>query len=352
MRASTKFSLILALFFLLFLAACAGGGPAEPATAGAEATLEALPPAPEQTAPAAAAQPADDAGAGLEVTEEPPAAEAPSPEPAELPTELPTEPPTEAPTATPQIVMTQTGEAPTPQATVTPEAAAEETVEVTEEAGDEEPAATGTPIDETVTGIVLGNSGTTADLVERGISLDVTGLAKTYAWVVVPISDTVENPLPRHILLTFDEDDPEEMMAEDGRRLYVFPLRPYLALYPVDGQSDVDAQVARLNELIETAAGRRSGADVPPGDWMPLLPLLEDDRLLAWEQFADVDFASGRGVRFLSDYSGVPTYTYQGLSEGDRYYLSLFWPLAGEGAPDVEKLDALVASFAIGERGE
>jgi hypothetical protein len=134
--------------------------------------------------------------------------------------------------------------------------------------------------------------------------------------------------------------------------MYLFPVRPYLALYVTEGQSDVGDQVARLGELIDTAQERTSDADLPPGDWMPLLPLVEDGRLQAWEQFADVDFASGRGVRFLSDYSGVLTYYYQGLSEGDRYYLSLFWPLVGEEFPELEKLDGLVASFTIGERGE
>lgn len=281
----------------------------------------------------------DDSGSALEVTKERPTAEAPSPEP--------TEEPTEAPSATAQIVLTQTSEAPTPRATATTAATAE-----AQDSEEEIPDSIDAPSDEAVAGAVFGNSGTTADLVERGISLDVTGLAATYAWLVVPVSEDVVNPLPRHILLTFDDDDPEELVAENGRRMIIFPVRPYLALYINEGQSVVGDQVARLSELIDTAQERTSATDLPPGDWMPVLPLVEDGRLQTWEQFADVDFASGRGVRFLSDHSGVLTYYYQGLSEGDRYYLSLFWPLVGEEIPELEKLDRLVASFAIGERGE
>jgi hypothetical protein len=293
-----------------------------------------LPLAPSLTATLLPATPA-----ALELTEERPAAEAPSPEP--------TEEPTEAPSATPQIVATQTAEAPAPRATVTSAADAE-----AQDGEEEAPASIDTPMDETVAGAVFGNSGTTADLVERGISLDVTGLAATYTWQVVPISEGVVNPLPRHILLAFDEDDPGQMMAGNGRRMLLFPLRPYLALYVTEGQSDVADQVERLRELIDTAQERTSDAHLPPGDWMPLLPLLEDGRLLTWEQFAAVDFAGGRGVRYLSDYSGVLTYYYQGLSEEDRYYLSLFWPLVGEEIPELQQLDELVASFTIGERGE
>lgn len=326
LSALTKIIVIMACLFLLLLPACTQAGtqaePPQPATA-----------AEQQVAGGG------DSGAALEVAKERPTAEAPSPEP--------TEEPTAAPSATPQIVVTQTGEAPTPRATVTTAAAAE-----TQDSEEEAPASIDAPMDEAVTGAVFGNSGTTADLVERGISLDVTGLAATYAWLAVPISEGVVNPLPRHILLTFDDDDPEEMMTENSRRMYLFPVRPYLALYVTEGQSDVGDQVARLGELIDTAQERTSDADLPPGDWMPLLPLVEDGRLQTWEQFADVDFASGRGVRFLSDYSGVLTYYYQGLSEGDRYYLSLFWPLVGEEFPELEKLDGLVASFTIGERGE
>lgn len=326
MSALSKIILIMACLFLLLLPACSKAGtqaePTPPATAGE---------------PQAAG--GGDAGTALEVTKERPTAEAPSPEPSEEPTA--------GPSATPQIVVTQASEAPTPRATVTTAATAEG-----QDSEEEAPASIEAPMDEGVTGAVFGNSGTTADLVARGIALDVTGLAASYAWLAVPISEGVVNPLPRHILLTFDDDDPEEMMAENSRRMYLFPVRPYLALYVTEGQSDAGDQVARLGELIDTAQERTSDADLPPGDWMPLLPLVEDGRLQRWEQFADVDFAGGRGVRFLSDYSGVLTYYYQGLSEGDRYYLSLFWPLVGEEFPELEMLDGLVASFTIGERGE
>ncbi|MFN2141039.1 MAG: hypothetical protein ACK2U5_11195 [Candidatus Promineifilaceae bacterium] len=350
MSVLTRIILITACLLLLLLPACTQAGtqpePPQTAAAGAVETLEPLPPAPSPTATllpttsAAGEQQAsagNDSGAALELTEERPSAESPSPEP--------TEEPAEAPSATPRIVVTQTAEAPTPRATVT--AAAE-----AQDAEEEAPASQDAPIDEAVAGAVFGNSGTTADLVERGISLDVTGLAATYAWLAVPISEGVVNPLPRHILLTFDDDDPGEMAAGNGRRMVLFPLRPYLALYVTEGQSDVADQVTRLRELIDTAQERASAADQPPGDWMPLLPLLEDGRLLTWEQFAAVDFAGGRGVRYLSDYSGELTYYYQGLSEGDRYYLSLIWPLVGEEIPELQQLDGLVASFTIGERDE
>lgn len=372
MRALTKLTLILACFFLLLLPACSQPGrqaEPQPVSAAATDTAEALQPAPETevepvaTPAAETLQPAEagDSGPALEAAGEEPAAEARSPEP--------TAEPTAAPSATPQIAVTQTGEAPTPQVTLTPEAAVEpspqaparpastEAAAGAQDGEEEEPSSPAAPIDEAVTGAVMGNSGTTAELVERGIALDVTGLASTYAWLVVPISEGVVDPLPRHVLLTFDDDDPGEMMAEDGRRMVVFPVRPYLALYTMDGQSDVDEQVARLRELIATAPERTrrqpGGADLPPpGDWMPLLPPVEDGRLLTWEQFADVDFASGRGVRFLSDYTGAPAYYYQGLSEGERYYVSLVWPLVGEEVPQLEALDGLVASFTIGATGE
>jgi heat shock protein HslJ len=188
------------------------------------------------------------------------------------------------------------------------------------------------------------------------IQLDLQGLADFYSWQVMPASPIPQGPggrgFPPHILLTFNGATPEQVMANNGPRLYIFPTQAYVNLYQAQGSNIVADQVTRLGQLITTADGRQE----LPEDPMPLLPP-PNSFMGRWAQFLDLDFGVGRGVRYISDsplrqdlgpWTNETTgYYYQGLTTDSTFYVSLFWPEATEALPNsVEDVpeDVLAAS--------
>ncbi|MCA9875971.1 MAG: META domain-containing protein, partial [Anaerolineales bacterium] len=175
------------------------------------------------------------------------------------------------------------------------------------------------------------------------IELNLQGLADSFSWVVQPGTPVTEGPgnqgMPPHILVTFDGETPEDAVANNGRRLYIFPTQAYIDMYNEAGQSIVADQVTRLQDLIAQAADRTE----PPTENMPVLPPPTSfmDR---WVQFSDLDFGAGSGVRYVSDspyrldagpWTNDSTgYFYQGLTDNGVFYVSLIWPVASESLPD------------------
>ncbi len=176
------------------------------------------------------------------------------------------------------------------------------------------------------------------------IQIDVEGLAKTYAWealdAIIP-----EEPgpgaqaYPAHILLTFDDEDPQQVLAEGGRRMYLFPVEDYIKTSASFNQPLVIQQIERLQQLIAGAEGRQE----MPGDPMSLLPP-PNSLMDRWVQFLDLNFVDGKGVRYVSDSptrqaigpltNETTDYYYQGLTDDGRYYISLIWPVSTASLPD------------------
>jgi heat shock protein HslJ len=177
------------------------------------------------------------------------------------------------------------------------------------------------------------------------ITLDLQGLAQSYEWLIVDAAPIPPGPggqgFPRHLIMGFDGQNPLEVPYTERRIMYIFPAAEYTGLYSGQGNESVAQQVARLEELIATADGRQSD----PEGWMPLLPP-PNSLMDRWVQFLDLDFNSGRGVRYVSDSPfrqsiGVWTndtmdYYYQGLTADGLFYVSLKWPVSTESLPNSE----------------
>lgn len=175
------------------------------------------------------------------------------------------------------------------------------------------------------------------------IQINLNGLAETFSWQIMPASDIPPGPsgqgFPAHILLTFDGDTPEDVLANNGRRMYIFPTQEYIALYDAAGSPVVADQVAILEQLIATASGR---TDLP-SDPMPLLPP-PNSFMNRWAQFSDLNFGVGSGVRYVSDSpfrqaigpwtNETTAYYYEGLTSNGRFYVSLIWPVSTESLPN------------------
>ena len=175
------------------------------------------------------------------------------------------------------------------------------------------------------------------------IQMDLNGLATSYEWAVFPGSPPSPGPggggSPPHILLTFDGESPQEVLANQGRRMYIFPTQAYTALYESQGNSIVTQQVVRLEQLIAGAGDRQELPDSP----MPLLPPPSSfmDR---WVQFRDQAFGVGQGVRYVSDSpfrqqlgpwtNETTDYYYEGLTDNGVFYISLVWPVSTGTLPD------------------
>jgi heat shock protein HslJ len=183
------------------------------------------------------------------------------------------------------------------------------------------------------------------DLDPAEISLDLQGLAQSYEWEIVDASPIPPGPggqgYPRHLVMGFDGQNPLEVPYSERRIMYIFPVAGYTGLYSGQGNDSVAQQVVRLEELIATADGRQSD----PEGWMPLLPP-PNSLMDRWVQFLDLDFNSGRGVRYVSDSpfrqsigvwaNDTMDYYYQGLTADGLYYVSLKWPVSTESLPNSE----------------
>ena len=178
------------------------------------------------------------------------------------------------------------------------------------------------------------NEETTESLQEETVSISLQGLAQSFEWEVQPGYPPSPGPggigMSPHILVTFDGEDPAEVLANNGRRLYIFPIENYQTI----AGDPVYAQVDQLTLLIDTGVG---------ADPMPLLPP-PSSYMDRWAQYANLDFTQGTGVRYVSDSpfrqqigvwaNDTTQYFYQGLTDDGRFYLSLWWPISTETLPD------------------
>jgi hypothetical protein len=190
--------------------------------------------------------------------------------------------------------------------------------------------------------------GSVLELVGGDISIKSTGLTPTWYWRARPERTTPREPetqiYPAHLMIVFGDDNIVDVASQNGRRMLILPLHNYLEFSAENGLSGADEQVARLQALI-AGAGMRGGE--PQGE-MPLLPQ-QDTPIEAWSHFSDLNFASGRGVRYIWEEADVDRYVFQGLTEDGRYYVSLFWPLdAGYDESLIEQLDGMVATLDLG----
>jgi hypothetical protein len=260
--------------------------------------------------------------------------------PPDTATPLPTATATIVPTSSPAPTATETATATAEPTAAPPSETAESTTAATVPAADEPTAAPTATLSPPPSA-----TGSTAELVDRGLELDVTGVASMYAWTIERPVPRTGPPVPAHLLMTFDNHEVAEPLARNAPLLAIYPLQFYLTLAgSIPGHPDVEGQVMRLWQLLET--------DLDPNSedqgWMPFLPPtavpIED-----WSDFAQVDFIHGLGIRYLRVVDGQLTYTYFGITEDGSYAVTFSWPIFEPDAPDLEALDTMIASLALGE---
>jgi pimeloyl-ACP methyl ester carboxylesterase len=141
------------------------------------------------------------------------------------------------------------------------------------------------------------------------------------------------NGVPEHVRFIFDRDRLDEYFAPRERQLLILPVADYLALYPDEERRVIDAQIAGLQDLLDTRPVSVTGA-------IPVLPAIGAAQVFH-TNVDYIDFDGGACVRFITAYRqdvGPITdqdlfYTCQGLSNDGKYYVSFTYPVSSSATP-------------------
>nr|BAG55473.1 hypothetical protein [uncultured bacterium] len=184
------------------------------------------------------------------------------------------------------------------------------------------------------------------------ISLSLNGLAETSEWHLMPAvpydPEQADNRLaaPPYLLLTYDGESPETVLADNGRRIAIYPVDAYRTLWDEADDPVVGLTLDHLKELLA-----QSGSETPPYLPLPLLPPPVGSNDLA-AQIDFLAFEGGQGVRYIGRFGESPRfvtndelyYYFQGLTDDGQYYVSGVFPVttavlaqdAAQAAPDVQ----------------
>jgi hypothetical protein len=185
------------------------------------------------------------------------------------------------------------------------------------------------------------------------IQMNLQSLARSFKWTIMEVAtdapvagdeaaaepgSAAEPQAPRYILLTFDGEDAQQALNNNGRRVAIYPLADAVALAEASGDPSAAQQIAQLQQLLAGAEDRQA----PPIGHLPLFPL--SSPVERWAQFRDLPFVEGQGIRY---FTGEPAaeahspwtnqtsaYAFQGLSGDGRFYVSLYWPARTDSLAD------------------
>ena len=170
------------------------------------------------------------------------------------------------------------------------------------------------------------------------------GLAKDFiaeTAPAVPLVDKTDKPdgvAPAHVEITLRDSYAAALGREAGSpyalpRIFVFP-----ASDPADPRFDDEfptmrGAVAGLGKLL----GRRAGS---VAESIPFLPWADERQLFIGRKRL-IRFRNGRGVLFLTQYDQEEgpvsneylVYTFQGLTDDNRWYVSAVFPVSAPGLP-------------------
>jgi hypothetical protein len=207
------------------------------------------------------------------------------------------------------------------------------------------------------------------------VSVTPGSIAKTVTVKIMPATANdpsgppFMNGEPEHINVQFDNDKVSESTGVGDRQLVVYPLADYGKLFKGKEKKEFDKTVWDLQTIIS----KKSDGGMKD---LPVLPAIE-----AYQVFhthvKHLLFKQGKGVAYVTCYAqdespinnGDFFYTYQGITDDLKYYVSLFVPVKAKGfpkdcaakkaksilsgipasnfTPDLEQIDKVVQSISI-----
>lgn len=173
---------------------------------------------------------------------------------------------------------------------------------------------------------------------QPGLRLNLNGVATRAQADIVPRVNNTRFPIdwngaPEHVRVLFDDDQPTETFDPRTRQLLILPMDEYKALFrEADAQSfaqTIETFQTRLNT--QPATAENTPLLLPASGLTPVLQA----------QVRYLNFGNGRGVRFITHLTqeiGLLTassfiYTFQGLTNDGRYYVSAYIPISATVLP-------------------
>lgn len=172
----------------------------------------------------------------------------------------------------------------------------------------------------------------------QGVSLTINGVATQARAEVVPRKPNIRFPIdwngwPRHLRVSFDEDQFTETFDPRARQLLILPLQEYQTLFRgAEAQSFAEAIEAFRALLVERPAKLKQD---------PLLLPASDLSQAMRAQVRYLEFDGGGGVRFVTHLTqeirpltgSSLIYTFQGLTHDGRYYIAAYFPITTTALP-------------------
>ncbi len=223
--------------------------------------------------------------------------------------------------------------------------------------------------------ISASNKHTAVSINPAMLNVEIGNLGKTVHKVVArsypfsPDGMMFLNGEPERLVCSFDSDKLSKYALYEERKIIVYPIERYRKLFTKAEQlNEFDKRVAFLKSAIKT--GKVGAGDIG------VLPSVDACQLFR-AKVKIMEFKSGKGIRFITRYSTdvSPTesddifYTFQGMTDDQKYWVSVFYPLKADGLkattdgkktqilldsrssnqylPDLSKLDAMVSSISI-----
>lgn len=177
------------------------------------------------------------------------------------------------------------------------------------------------------------------------------------------------NGEPEHFRVTFDNEKIADYSGLGDRQLLVYPVAEYGKLFKGKEKSQFDKTILNLQTVI-------SKKDDGGLKELPALPAIEAYQVFH-SHVKHLLFKQGKGIAYITCYAqddatinnGDFFYTYQGITDDQKYYVSLCIPVKAKGfpkdcpskkaktilnglpsssfTPDLDQIDALVQSISV-----
>lgn len=134
---------------------------------------------------------------------------------------------------------------------------------------------------------------------------------------------------PEHIAFSFNG----ETVTTDAN-----PFQPAVRIYPTDALNALDPIVAQQVEQLKTLLASKPATSTQT---LPVFPVFNAAQVIH-PQVKYLNFKNGQGVRFVTFYAQDVSpitndglfYTFQGLSNDGKHYVTIYWPLRTDQLPN------------------
>lgn len=181
----------------------------------------------------------------------------------------------------------------------------------------------------------------------NGVGFNYDSLAQTVTGEVVPAQPYSEpqpggSGNPNYIRFIFDHENNEDFYPPTGRYLLVYPTEGYQHFLQ---QNDFpsDWSPTTLQQLLTEEPASPSA--------IPIAPVPNASQVFC-AQIEYLNFTGGKGVRFVTSYAQDVSpitnqnliYTFQGLTNDGKYWVSFFYPVTTPLLPDTYE-DAKITNY-------